>query len=218
MRAPAPDRVELSVSGILNDQPFHAYGALSVDNAKGIKQGTITYDPPPKGVVAGPDSTFYITSRCFVGATWVGERPSVGPLGLLGQEFSSLRVATEGRYGTLSLGETARLESGTLRSEIVGVGKLRRPPVRSVGPLREVITVGGDGTLLARGSYSLVTRSGRRIPVRYHHFYESSRPDLRLFGRYRNWAYLLRVTFKVKATGKKVRFESHSTIRRIKPR
>lgn len=212
------DHVEISISGILNDRPFHAYGSITVDNATGIKVGTITYDPPPSGVIIGPDPVPFITTRCFVGAKWSGKRPPMGPFELLGSEFSSLRVTTEGHFGTVSLGETAWLEDRTLHSEIVGIGKLRRPPVRSIGPLRELITVGGDGTLVSRGSYSLVTRGGRRIPVRYHHIYEARQPDLKLFGRYRKRVYLLRVTAKAKATGKKVIYETHSTIRQVKPR
>jgi hypothetical protein len=209
------ERVELSVSGVLNDRPFRVYGSVSVDNAKGVKVGNFTYDPPPSGVVMGPDPLLMITSRCFVGARWAEEKPSVGPFELLGREFTSLRVTTESRFGTVSLGESARLADRTLRSEIVGIGRLKRPAVRGVGPLRELITVGGNGTLVTRGSYSLLTGRDRKIPIKYVHFYQSSRPDLRLFRRNRGQTYLLRVTPRATVSGNKLRYETHSILRRV---
>jgi hypothetical protein len=214
---PVLDRVELTATGVLNDRPFRVYGSISVDNAKGVKVGTFTYDPPPSGVVIGPDPMIIITSRCFVGARWSGERPSVGPFELLGREFTSLRVTTESRFGTMSLGEDAWLEGRTLHSELVGVGKLKRPDVHGVGPLRELITVGGGGTLVTRGSYSLLTGRNRKIPIRYVHFYQSSKPDRRLFRRYRGRTYLLRVTPRATVSGNKLRYETHSTIRQVGP-
>lgn len=211
------ERVELSISGILNDRPFRADGSVQVNAAQGLKIGTITFDPPPLWMGRGPDPTPLVTTRCFVGARWVGSTPLQGPLDLLGSEFSSLRVTTEGRYGSISAGETARLVGRTLHSEIVEVGKLKRPPVTAIGPLREVLTVGSRGTLVARGSYSLLTRNGRVIPARYHHFYQSLKPNARLFRQYRNKKYLLRATFKLGPLSRKMKYETRSAIRLVGP-
>jgi hypothetical protein len=213
----APEQVELSISGILNDRPFRAEGSVSVNNATGVKTGEFRFHPPPLWMGEGPDPLCKMTTRCFVGARWVGPKPSVGPLDLLGKKFYSLRVTVEGGYGSLSAAETARIVGRTLYSEIVEVGRLKRPAVKSVGPLRELITVGRDGTLVGHGSYSLLSGRRRDIPVRYLHLYRPTRPDMRRFRAYRNTAYLLRAKFEMDKLGARVRYTSQSTIHQVPP-
>ena len=210
-----PDQIELSISGILNGRPFRADGSLSVHADTGVKTGEFRFYPPPLWSGKGPSPTCVMTTRCFIGAKWVGPTPSVGPLDLLGKEFSSLRVASEGRYGSISAGETARMVGRTLHSDIQEVGNLRRPAVKGVGPLRELITVENDGTLIGRGSYSLLTGRRRGIRVRYLHLYRPARPDMRRFRTYRNTAYLLRVRFEMDKLGTRMRYTSRSTIHQV---
>jgi hypothetical protein len=207
-----PTRIELSVAGILNFEYFAARGTLLVDGEKGTKSGRVTYDPYPGGVGPGPDCTLFQTTRCFVGAKPEGPEPFVGPLELLGREFVSERMTTVGRSGVVSLSERTRFERGTLFTDLTAVGKFRVPYIRGVGPLHEIIKVADHDTLVSRGRYTLVTKTGRSIPVRYTHFYRALNPNRRLFGQLRDRVYLLSAEISTKARGRAVEYTSHSTV------
>lgn len=210
----AIEAVELSVSGIVNLKPFRAHSHITVDEVTGTKQGTVTYDLLPTGFVPGPDPTPQSTNRPPFGAKKIGG-PFTGPVELLGREFTSTRLTTVGRYGALSVSETARVRNRTLHSELVIAGELKRPPVKGLGSLREVTTVRDDGTLVSHGRYSLLTARGR-IPVRYDAVSAPKKPNRALFRRYRGTAFLLRTIFASRARGHVVWYHSRSTLRRLK--
>lgn len=156
------------------------------------------------------------TSRCFVGAKQIGRGEFVGPLDLLGRAFVSVRSSIVGRYGFVSLSETARLVKGVLHSELTVAGQVKTPRLRGAGPLRERITVSEGGTLISAGKYSLVTKGGRSIPVRYIHFYRSLRPNRRLFHQLAGHVFLLRATISTRRKGKTLVCHTESTLRRLR--
>ncbi|MGD0587321.1 MAG: hypothetical protein ABSA63_00785 [Thermoplasmata archaeon] len=207
-----PSSVEVSISGVLNGTTFSAKGTLTVDVTVGVKSGTVDYcSPAPKGV-PGPDSIMHTTGKCFVGAKHSGDKDFLCPFELLGSEFVSLRLTTLGRYGTVSVSERARFERGVLHSVLTTVGDFKVPPGLPLGPLREVITVGEDGTMVGKGRYSYVRDRGRPIPVRYTHFYRSSKPH-RSFARWTGRSFLLRAEITTKVSRGSLKYRSHSTIR-----
>lgn len=208
-----PRRVELSVTGIVNGKEFSGRGTLQIGNPDGVKSGQVTFDssPPPPG---GP--TVVGTFRCFIGARHVGREPFLGPLELLGRDFSSIRSTTTARSGSVSLCDRARMVGDVLRSELAVAGEIRVPVIRSIGPLREVITVSGDGTLASEGRYSYLAARRRPILVRYTHFYRSLRPDRRLFRRLRGQRYLLQANIWFQVRGRTVKYRSQSTLRRLR--
>ena len=209
-----PSSVEVSVSGTLNGSQFSAGGTLTVDGDAGTKSGTLVYNPPPPAGAPGPDSIVFSTGKCFVGARHVGDRAFVGPLELLGSEFVSLRLTNLGRYGTVSVSERGRMVGNVLRTELTTVGTFRVPPGLRLGPLREVITVSDDGTMVGAGRYSYVRGRGRAIPVRYAHFYRSFRPH-RSFSRYAGRSFLLRAEITTDVRRGSMKYHSDSSIRRL---
>lgn len=209
----------MSVSGTQNGQALSGSGTLSVDGSTGTKSGTITYSSPsptPAGT-AGPDSITIQTGKCFVGARHVGREEFVGPLELLGRAFVSLRMTHLGRYGTVSVSERARRVGDVLYSDLTAVAEFRIPRRRSLGPLREVITITGPDSMVGRGRYSYRAPGRRPIPVRYTHFYHSLTPH-RLFGRLKGRSFVLRAVITTSVRGRKLKYHSRSTITRLKSR
>ena len=223
-----PSRIHVSVTGVLNGTYFSGWGSLIVDSTLGTKTGTIVYDPFPEeleGAIAGPDCVTILTTRCFVGAKLVGRERFPGPLDLLGREFMSIRSTTIGRRGIMNVSESARIRNRTLVTKLTGVGQYKLPKdLKGLGPLREVITVGDHQALTSRGRYSLQTKSGRSIPVRYTHFYQPLKPNARLLRGLRGQKYLLRATITVTPIGKlkgkvrKIIYRSESKVSRLKRR
>jgi len=207
--------VELSVTGLLNGRLYGAHGSLTVDNVQGTKTGDIVYDPRPAGLAVGPDCTLCSTGKCFLGARPVSRGRFYGPLDLLGSEFVSIRSTQVGRLGNVSISERAVVDSGVIRSDLTAIGEYRVPNVVRVGPLRETIHVSGRESLSSEGRYSLVTKSGRRIPVRYIHLYRSLRPSRTLFSRLLGHAFLLRAEITPSWRGNTVAYHSRSTIEPI---
>jgi hypothetical protein len=212
----SPTTVELSVAGLLNGLQFGGQGSLTVDTAEGTKTGTITYDPLPPGLTAGPDCMVVSTGKCFVGAKPTEGRGFVGPLDLLGRKFKSMRSTSVGRFGTFSISETGSYKGGVLRSDLTGVGTSRVRRVRGLGPLREVIKVTGPNTMVGEGRYTLLVGTRGSIPVRYTHFYRALRPDRKLFRRMRGRKFLLRAIISTKIRGRRLIYRSRSTIRYMK--
>jgi len=124
-----------------------------------------------------------------------------------------MRLTSVGDSGTVAVSETARLTGRTLRSEVVVVGELKPLRVETVGPLRERIRVGSDGTLSTEGRFSFRTQRNRRVPVRYVHYYESTRFDRTTFGRYRGREFQLRASYRTRRQGKKLWVSTRSTLR-----
>ncbi|MCI4352679.1 MAG: hypothetical protein L3K14_04745 [Thermoplasmata archaeon] len=211
-----PTSVQVSVSGTLNHSAVKGQGTLNVDCDTGTKSGTINYTSPPPPGSPGGDSMPIGTSRCFVGAKQVGRGEFVGPLDLLGPAFVSVRSSIVGRHGVVSLSETARLVKGVLHSELTVAGHVKTPRLRGAGPLRERITVSEGGTLISEGRYSLVTKGGRSIPVRYTHFYRSLRPNRRLFRQMAGQVFLLQATVSTRRRGKTLVCHTESTLRRLR--
>jgi hypothetical protein len=212
-----PSSVALAISGTVNGTPVSGTGTLDVDDTTGTKDGSITYTSPPPPGTPGGDSMPAGTTKCFIGAKRPGKNRFVGPLELLGPEFVSLRLTQLGRAGSASVSETARLARGVLHSTLTVVAVLRAPAGRGIGPLREVIRVSGDDTLVGEGRYSLMPDRGRPVPVQYTHFYRSLNPNRRLFRSLRGRVYLLRAWVKSKAHGRKgVKVHTVSTLRVLK--
>lgn len=204
--------MELSVTGFVNGDTVVASGTLEVDAAAGTKEGTIVYEVTPAGLVPGPECTMMATGKCFVGALRVGGGPFVSPIDLLGGDFVSMRVTRLGRFGTVSISENGQLSDSVLRSDLTVVGEYRVPRTRGMGPLRETITVSGDGTLSSKGRYTLIPVRGRPIRADYVHFYRALRPNRRLFARLDGKKFLLRAEITASIRGRNLRYRSVSTI------
>jgi hypothetical protein len=204
----------------MNGTSVSGSGTLGVNSSQGTKDGTVTYSSPPPPGTPGGDSVSFGTTKCFTGARHLGKRRFPNPLELLGSEFISVRSTRFGRAGIVSLSEQATQTRGRLRSEIRFVGVLDIPYCPWMGPLREIIWVSGEDTLLTKGSYSLITEKEDVIPVQYTHFYHSLKPNKPAFRRMRNRVYLDRAMISswVSRDRRKVRFHTESTLELLKGR
>lgn len=214
----APAKVQLSISGLLNHTLILGHGTLTVDSTTGTKYGTVTYSSPPPQGSPGGDTVPIGTSRCFIGARHVGRERFVDPLDLLGREFVSVRYTTIGRRGTASLSETARTVKDVLHSTLTVIGRVATPALQSTGPLTERIKVSKEGTLVSEGRYSLITKGGRSIRVRYTHFYRSLKPNRNLFRRSDGQVFLLRAEVTTRRVGRTLVCRTKSTLRRLMTR
>lgn len=210
----SPTSLELSVGGVLNGQQFSAHGTLAIDLATGTKVGNVLFAGLPASFGAGPHSIILITGKGHLGGV-LKPGQKIGPSQLLGAQFESFRLSTVGKRGTLSVSEQTVIQGSKARSRMITVGELRLPRLEGMGPLREIIRVSGDDTLVGEGRYSLVPVRGRSIPVRYTHFYRSFQPNRRLFRGLRRAVYELRVVFACKSRGQTLYYRSRSTLRRI---
>jgi len=209
----ALERIELSVSGLLNGEFFRASGSVKVDETKGTKTTSLRFDALPPGTRVSHDVGIAGTIRGFFGSLPMGKTGFPRPLDLLGREFISLRSTTVGRYGTMCFAERGTVSGGVLRSELTLISGVRTPTVRGVGPLRDVITVDAPDILSSRGRYSLRTQSGRVIPVRFTHFFRSLSPNRQLFQRMRGRSYLHWAKISTEVRGRTLLYSSRVRIR-----
>jgi hypothetical protein len=236
-------KVDLSVGGIWNGRPFTGSGIIHVNPLDGMKHGTVTYEwvtspapagggpapPPPRGTStggsepppgpSGGDSGTIATVRCFIGAKPLGKKSFVGPLELLGREFTSVRSTRVGRRvgrsGTITVGESAQVKGSVLRTHLTTIGDVPIRRIRGIGPIREITTVSGLDTVVSDGRYSYLLPGGRTVPIRYQHVYRSLHPNRRLFRRMLGQRFLLRVRTSIRVHGLKVEYRTQSTVRRL---
>jgi hypothetical protein len=203
--------VSLTVSGTVNDQQVFATGMLVVDESVGTKIGNITVSEPRGFSTVLPDCFSVPMPKCFVGAK-PASRKVVNPLRLLGSNFVSMRVTDLGRAGRLSQTEHVSLAGHTLTSQQVVFGHVKHEPVAKVDQIREVIVASGWGHLTGIGRYTLVTESGKKIPVRYEHSYRTLVPNERLFHAHKNKKFLLKARLDSTRHGQVVSVRAKSTI------
>ena len=197
---------------MVNQAPVVATGRLRVDSRAGTKDGTVVYRRRPGPVAPGPGCTAMATGKCFIGARRIGRAGSAGPIEMLGQEFTSMRVTRLGKHGTFCVSESATIKEGRLWSDMIAVGEYHGPPTRGMGPLRETIRVLEDGTMESEGRYTLIPVRGRAIRVTYVHFYRPARPDRRVLARVRGRRYELKATISPDLRGRTLHYHSVSTL------
>jgi len=216
---PTPTKVEISVAGTLNGTEFTAKGRLRVDPAVGVKQGSITFTPLPRGLAASPngggsiaDSICVPVSRCFVGAKPVRPRNFLEPLRLLGEEFLSNRLTRIEGHGAIAQTERSRLSGGTLYSSQLLLGDFDLPEIRTKSFSTEVLEVSAPDTMMSTGECTLQTPTGRELQVQFSHVYRALAPDRGLFRAHHGGRYVLCFDSSSEVRGRVITYRTKSVI------